>query len=681
MITANIDLDNNPNAYFAAEPAEVCANSLIQRARSFFNTTEENDYLRKLAGMWNFYHGVYNNNMSGGHEIVFAGQQGELVQLPVNHFRNLAQHMLVMVTANRPIMECRAINGDYKSMSQSYLANGILEYYMREKGLEKCFHKATEMAIVMGSGYILADWNATGGEEVEADPNTNEIIYQGQLEFRNLSPLDVVFDGSKDTWEENTWFLVRTYKNKFDLIAKYPELADRIKGLSTKSDASQNKMMIWSNDVTDDVPVFRFYHKSTEAIPGGRYIEFCDSNCIFQDTKLPYRRVPLFRIVPSEYMGTPYGYTPMFDIYPLQEGINSLYSAILTNQNAFAVQNLFVERGSDLNLNSLGEGMNIIEGNKAPIPLQLTSTPKEVFDFLGLMVESAETISGVNSVARGNPESSLKSGTALALVQSMSLQFISGLQQSYVKMIEDVGSAVIEILKDYANSPQLVAIVGKDNRTYMHEFTGSQIQDVSRVVVDVGNPLSRSISGRVQMAEQLLQMNLLKSPEQYFQVIETGRIQNAYQGEIKQSLLIQKENEKLLEGFPVAAVMLDKHRMHIQEHSAVLADPDLRDNAELVANTLNHIQQHINYLRTSDPNLLGLIGEQALPPVPDPNMMPVPEEDQGPDISGGQQPSGNFPSMMGDNSSQPGGFPSMMPSIPSPPEPFSDMAVLAKDTI
>ena len=59
-----------------------------------------------------------------------------------------------MITANRPSMDARAINTDAKSLSQTYLANGILDYYMREKHLEDALKKAVEMAVVMGSGYV-----------------------------------------------------------------------------------------------------------------------------------------------------------------------------------------------------------------------------------------------------------------------------------------------------------------------------------------------------------------------------------------------------------------------------------------------------------------------------------------------------------------------------------------------
>jgi hypothetical protein len=685
---------NKDDIYFAAKSAEDCASVLVRKGDSFYNTLRSNAFLDKLNSMWRAYHGAYGGDVGSGHQINFTGEQGELTTLPVNHFRNLAQHMFVMITSNRPIMESRAVNGDYKSLAQTYLANGILDYYMREKKLEDCIKKATEMAIVLGAGFIKLEWNATAGESYDHDEETGEFVYEGEVEFSNLSPLDVVVDGTKESWN-NDWIMVRTFKNKYDLVAKYPELADKIKGIPSKSQDGSQRLAIFSNDETDDIPVYEFYHRKTESMPDGRYMLFCSAEVVLLDTKMPYRRVPIFRIAPSDIMGTPYGYTPMFDVFPIQEGINSLYSTIMTNQAAFGVQNLWVQRGADINVNNLEGGMNIIEGNSKPEPLNLTATPKEIFDFLEKLIESAETISGVNSVARGNPQASLKSGTALALVQSMALQFISGLQQSYVKLIEDVGTSLIEILKDFAHTPKVIALVGKNNRTYLKEFTGEQISDIARVVVDVGNPLSRTIAGRVQMAEQMLQMQMLKTPEQYFQVIETGRLQNAYQGEIAETLNIQRENEMLLEGTPVMATMLDAHRMHIMEHKSVLADPDLRADAELVTNTLNHIQEHINYLRTTDPGLLQMIGEQPLPPIPVPtttgeNGMPMSPAPAGaPPPEGGQPPpSGQAPMSQSENGMpQPGDqitngqSSARLPNMPNPPPPFDQLPVTPQEMV
>lgn len=671
--------------YFAGMEAEKTASILLRRAQSFYTVMTSNAYIDKLRKMWRAYYGAYANDVGNGHQVSFTGEQGELTILPVNHFRNLASHMLVMVTSSRPTMEARAINTDYKSLAQTYLANGILDYYMREKRLEECLKKAVEMAIILGAGFIKMDWNATAGEAVDVDPDTNEFSYEGEIEFTNLSPLDVVVDGTKEEWD-NEWIMVRSFKNRHNLAAKYPEHADKIKSLPAKVESSIFRLALFTNDETDDIPVYEFYHKRTEAMPDGRYMLFLADDIVLLDTKMPYRHLPVFRISAGDILGTPYGYSPMFDVFPIQEGINSLYSTIMTNNNTFGVQNVFVPEGSNINVNSLEGGMNIITGTAKPEPLNLTETPAETYKFLEMLIQSAETISGVNSVARGNPEASLKSGTALALVQSMALQFVSGLQNSYVKLIEDVGTGLINNLKDFATAPKMVALVGKNNRPYLKEFVGEDLNAISRVIVDLGNPLSRTIAGRVQMAEQMLQMKLIQSPEQYFQVINTGRIESLYEGEMNELLLIKSENEQLLEGQNPIVSPLDQHRLHINEHKAVLADPDLRKDANLVKNTLDHIEAHVNALRNTDPGLLAIINEQPLPPVggsqPNPQGMQSQQPPQG-------SMGGPIPEMM----MQPGGMPqsgdmmmgpsanASLPNLPHPAPPFENVPVMASQVI
>lgn len=526
-------LSTDDSKYFAAQEAKVVANELIQRGKSFFESCETNGYLSTLKKSWLMYNGMEGSiGVSDQHTVRFTGEQGELTSIFVNHFRNIAQHIYVMITANRPTMEAQAINTDYKSLVQTTLASGILDYYMRQKNLENCIKKATEMCIVMGSGYIKLEWNATDGEQYDFDEETGQFNYEGDINFTNLSPFDVIFDGTKETFD-NEWLMTRTYKNKFSLMAKYPELAKEIGALSTKSDRSIYKISFFSNDKTDDIPVYEFFHKRTEALPDGRYILFLENNIILLDTKLPYRTIPVFRIVPNEILGTPYGYTPMFDIYPIQEAINSLYSTILTNQNAFGVQNIFVPRNADMSYQALSGGLNIMEGNEPPVPVNLTSTPKEIFDFLQIMIKAAETISGVNSVARGAPEASLKSGTALALVQSMTLQFISGLQQSYVQLIEDVGTSLINILKDFATTPKIITVVGKNNKSLLKEFTGEDIDSVSRVIVSMGNPLSKCLKkntpvlmndGTTKMVQNIIIGDKLMGPDSKPRtVVDTNR--------------------------------------------------------------------------------------------------------------------------------------------------------------
>jgi hypothetical protein len=673
-----------PNVYFAADTAEHLAATCTAKSQSFYNTLNANYYLDKLVAQWSYYHGEFAGGLSGdSHRVAFTGEMGELAQLPVNHYRNIAEHIINMITANRPVMEARAVNSDYKSLSQTYLANGILDYYMREKKLEGCIKKVTEMAVVLGASYLRMEWNATAGDEYDVDELSGQKVYQGEAEFSVLSPFDVVFDGTQDGWD-NDWLLVRSRKNRYDLIAKYPEHKERLLQIPSINQVMNFKYAVFSNDSTDDVFVYEFFHRKTEALQEGRYTMYVDTDVILMDLPLPYRQIPIFRLAAAEFMGTPYGYSPMFDIYPIQEGINSLYSTILTNQSAFGVQNLFVKHGSDLDINSLEGALNIIMGNEKPEPLQLTATPPEVFNFLEMLIQATETISGVNSVTRGNPEASLKSGTALALVQSMSLQFISGLQNNYVKFVEDIGSGLINILQDYASTKRTVSVVGKSNMYMVKEFDKDDINAISRVVVSVGNPLAKTTAGRVQMAEQLLQMGLITNAKQYFQVINTGDLESMFEGDFKELMNIKRENEFLMDGKgdQVYAIYLDSHKEHIMEHRTLLSDPDLRQNVQLVQSVMKHIQEHVDMLRQVDPDLLLLTNQTPLQNPMDMQMPPpmqgMPEEQSAMPGKGGQasqimqQPNGMpNPSQMIKGQGNPGG--QVLPQTPAPPPPFENL--------
>jgi hypothetical protein len=655
----------NADKYFGADAPEVLVAYLDKRAQDWFQAFTTSDYLDKIKRSWQAYHGIFYEN---SHTISFGGENGELVNMPVNHYGNIAQTTLTMVTGTRPSFQARAINTDLKSQIQTNLANGLLDFYMRDKRLEQDLKKAVEYAIVLGTGFIKMEWNATSGKivdeiepefEYEIDPATGEEkmllddegqpkiksqgfpIYEGDAEFTCLSPLDVVFDTTKET-SKMDWQLCRTFKNKYDLAAKFPEFEDEIKRLQTKSDINHQRLSLCSYDETVDVPVYEFFHRPTESVPYGRYVMYLSPEIILIDDALPYQKLPIFRISYRDILGTPFGYTNMFDLLPLQEEINSLYSTAVTNNHTFGVQNIVSQRDSGLTMTELAGGLNHIEVNdlnQAPRALQLTNTSPETYQLINLLVRDMEVISGMNSVARGNPDpkQNLRSGNALALVQAQALQFISGLQQSYIQLIEDVGTNLILMLQRFATTPRVAEISGISNQTYMREFTGGDLNAVNRVVVDAGNALAQTTAGRVEMATQLIQMGMVKSPEQYMSVINSGKLESLTESQSKQNILVRAENEALLEGRPVVAMLTDDHSLHLREHQAVLADPTLRFDNDLVDRTLAHMQEHINIL--SNPEVANFLMSQGQQPIAPPQMQqqpPQPGQEEAPMPEGGQ---------------------------------------------
>jgi hypothetical protein len=618
------------NMYFAAKPANKVMTVALERAKTFYQSTQRNNWKDKLTDMYRAYYGMFSDGSE--HKIGFTGEQGELVEMPINHFRSIARNMYTMVTENRPAMDVLAVNTDSKSLKQAIIAKGVLEYYLREKKLETALMRAVEHAIVLGVGYVKLEWDTQAGDEYDVDPETGRFNYSGELKFSTPSFYDVVVDGTKESWD-NEWILVRSFQNKHNLAAKYPDLSDKILNQPVKTEDLIYKMSLWSNDMTDDIPVYEFFHKKTPAMPEGRYILACSEELTLIDVPMPYKDLPVYRIVPSEVMGTPYGYSPMFDCFPIQQMINACNGTISTNINAFGVQKIWIKEGSNITDSEIGEGLTVIESEVPPQPIDLVRTSPEVYRFVESLVREMETISGVNSVARGNPQASLESGAALALVQAMAVQFISQLSQSYGRLIEDVGIGVINILKDYSETPKLITLVGKNNEPYLESFVGETIKDINRVRVDIGNAMSRTLAGRMNTADMMLNKGLIKDPSQYFTVLETGRVDTLYEQGNTQNLLVRDENEQLMSGNEVHAIFTDNHLMHINEHAGILSNSSLRKSPELTQIVAAHIQEHIDLLRNTDPQILQLLGQQPLQPSPQDNLPPGPQQggpEQGP---------------------------------------------------
>ena len=651
---------NSSNTYFAADKPEVVIEVLTEKAKNWFSGISDSSYLSKIERSWRAYYGDYYER-DNAHSISFGGESGEIVQLAVNHFRNLAEHIHGMVTSARPALQCRAVNTDKKSLIQAKLGNGLLDYYMREMRLEEVLNTAVEYAIVLGSGYVKLEWNSTRGKVVdyiEPDPSsiydTNEegepldkdgnliepfAIQEGDLEFDIVSPYDIIFDSTKSYFAKNDWVVVRTTKNKYDLAAKYPELASEIKALDTvdKVQKGRSSGPYSKLNETEDIFVYEFFHKRTESMPNGRYMLYVNKEVYMEDAIMPYRNLPVYRITPSNIIGTPYGYTNMFDLLPLQEMLNSMYSTAATNINAFGIQSILSPREAGVEFEQVGNGMqfikyNALNGGGKPEALQLTATSPEVYQMMQLLEKNMETLSGVNSVARGNPEQSLRSGNALALVQAQALQFVNKLENSYVRLMEDVGTGVINLLKDFADVERVVAISGINNTTEMKSFKSDDIKSINRVIVDRGNALMNSTAGRAQVAENLLQMGLITNIEDYLMVLNTGNLNVMTDPKVDNSILIISENEAMIRGEVQQAIWSERHSIHIQKHMEVLNDSELKKDPALVQLVLEHVQEHVNILRTADPAILQMIGEQSLAPAPNPGNMGQQNQPPGPEV-------------------------------------------------
>lgn len=651
------------DTYFANLSGTELASAVYDKVADYRREIERNG---RLYLWWRAYRAYYALSSYNRHEaatIRRGGEQQELHLLKANHYRNLLTHLHVLATQQRPTFECRAVNTDAKSQLQTILGVNVLEYYMREKRLEEHFRRAAEFCLNYGEAFVTLDWDTSKGDSVGAEDD--RLLPAGDITARVYNPLQVARPCRADADTELNWYVITEYVNRYDLAAQHPEHADRIMRFSGDSDPSDifSYGSLGDQDDDDMVPVNYLCHDRTPACPPGRVAKCLGSEVALSESTLDalnFKRSPVYRMAAYNQDGTSFGYTVAFDLLCVQEAIDIMYSTILSNQATFGVQNIWMKPGTNLDARQLGGGLNLLESEEKPEPINLTYTPPEIFKFLQGLEQLGEVLSGVNSVARGQPEASLKSGSALALVASQAVQFSSGLSAAYIKLLEDVGTGVISILQTRATVPRLTVIAGKNNRSYVKEFVGDDLNSINRVVVEVSNPVSRTMAGRIQMAQDLLEARVI-SPQDYIQVVTTGKLEVVIEDEEAEALLIQAENEDLREGRPVIVTAVDMHAQHIKGHKSVFSDPDARRDPVIMQRALAHLQEHINALKETDPALLNVLGQAPIGPgVP-------PQGENAPQVLPNQQ---EQPAPGEQVPAPPGATPEMaaaMPSIPQPP--------------
>jgi len=639
--------------YWASEPDVIKLIGFLSDKVSLF------DRHLDMSGRWLTARDLYYNYFlinETNYTFPTFGADG-FKRLNINHFRAILKHMLSLVTAQRVSPEPIATNTDYRSQAQVNFCKNILRYLGKEKKLDKQFESATEIAIVLGAAYLAREWDASIGEPYTATAGTSatpavapatpdaspvaaapaqagQVQRKGDFKTGVYNWLDVIFDFAQGSYDECQWKILRKYVNRWDLIARFPAYTDQIKSMSVAPEVKRHRLGHIINEQNDDlIPLYTFYHEKSASMADGRMTMFLDSNTCLFDGPIPYKRIPISRISADDQIDSPFAYSVSMDLLPIQKVYNALCSAICTNQAAFGVQNILIPRDAAISLSQLTEGLNAIYYDSAvtqgakPEPLNLLMNKQEVFNWIEYLEKKMGTISGVNDTIQGNPEANLKSGTALAFVATQALTFISPLSRSYNGLIEDTWTGIIDILKEYATTPRMILISGVANKAQAAQFTSKEIADIDRVIVEAGNPLTDTLAGRIQVAQDMLQAGLT-TKEEYLNVLMTGQLEPAYAYENAQVMQLKEENEQLQNGKPVKAMASDNHPLHMREHTVLLNSPEIRDNPDpnnpLSLAVTAHILDHMQQWSQMDPRLGAALGVPPPPPPPQPPQPPAP---------------------------------------------------------
>ena len=374
--------------YFAAQDAESVIERCSREMNSWgMNTFSSGVFSSVVSAYWRNNLAYYSAMIvpdSNNSSLGFGGEQGELVKVTLPVAKTLTKQFVTLITSQRLNFEVLTDNTDASPMQTARIGKAICSGVRKKEELDKKMEHVAERTAVLGASFVSCTWRSDKGYIYSQSPE-GQPLYSGDNHVETHDMFDLIYDWSVENFTDLDWVILKRKKNRYDLIAQYPDMADAIAGVMNAKQSRQsmfNNNSLGEYENEDTIVVHEFYHRPSPALPQGRMLAYCNSDTIFYDDINPYECIPVYELSFEKINKCGLSYAMFSNLLPAQEMLDHSASVQSTNQSAFGVQSLLSPRGSDMNVEQLSSGMNLIhyspltaEGGGEPKPLELPKTP------------------------------------------------------------------------------------------------------------------------------------------------------------------------------------------------------------------------------------------------------------------------------------------------------------------
>lgn len=599
--------------YFAALPASQLAAALldrVKRERDGRGTQGLLDVWRTAyAHMYPATERTQHGSQGSTLRPLLEGEQGQLVRMRMGAARSQAQALHALVGNASMSWETMARSSDASAQNACVLGQRLLEDAWHEQGLEDVSSRWLEQSIGMGWAWAWPEWDETAGQVTsydESDDGKQRLVtFEGDVTLHVLPPWEVVVDYSAPSLDACPWRIAVTWRSRYDVAEAYGRDAEGYCGARYDAllEAQGDDCLRWMRDEhqredSDLVPVIHLLHMPTPALPLGRYVATCGDTVLKAGPLADYYAggMPIVRLALEEQAGTPRGYSRWWDSLGAHQQRDQLISAVVSNNNSLAIQNVATEEGSSVKAERIG-GMQVIEykpGSKPPVAIQLTKSAPETYDLIDRLKAEGQESLGLNDVALGNPERG-GSGASYALLAGAAKEQTGPLQRRYVGAVGRLGLAYLRVLRQHVTEERVLARAGKAARNMFSasSWSGKDLEGVDSVRVSVGNALQQTIAGRAQLADLYAERGWLPGGvADYQQVLDTGRLDAVTDPQRAEYLASESDVEALQRGETPPVHAFHDHPFRARRGAAVLSSPEALADPAVVDAAYAYVAAH-----------------------------------------------------------------------------------------
>lgn len=503
----------------------------------------------------------------------------------INHLADFVTQWVSRLTRYRPAVAIYPARAQQADAEDARIAKNVLDYIWYENRIDEVLQEFARQMKIFGEAYMWILWNPTkgsvhpdwiqaqqSGQKVPVlDSSGNPVLNaDGDPMYMQTAPrvgdLDYivdapwhVFDQPQRNRRDIDWSIRWELQDVDYLRAKYPDLADEINADNEVNDVYTN-YRVDVGRLKQQCVVYHLYHRSTEFLEKGRYIKRI-KNVILENTDLPFEhgKIPYVYMADIDVPDQIRGMSFFQQLFPIQHQINACASLIYKSLVLFAHPKMVIQDGS-CDMQQLLNESTIVSYSGGVPPNLLTQNPvsQELFSYLDKLEQTAEKLSGVFTMSRGEAPSGVRAAKALRVLEEQEDKraYITAIKYNNIGLVENARMSLSVAGTFYDDSDgRLIQIVGSDNAHEVMQFKTANLTKPFHFRIENTTALSQSPAARIDEIVELSQMRFdptgLISREQTIQLLDLTAADQFKDIVTRAIKCAQSENDDFVAGRPV----------------------------------------------------------------------------------------------------------------------------------
>lgn len=426
---------------------------------------------------------------------------GEFIEISYT-FRAL-RFLHAQMSANPPVATPRPESPDPEDQRAARAADQVMKWALRHYEFQEKYDLVALDTLIYGSGFLYTGWNPHIGDILDFDAKTMEVVTEGDMEFRVVSPWDMFIDPTAKRVEDIRYMFEKIvitaeaaksrFPNKWHLFRKRQRYTDRQSVVHSGStvvieprEQDEDRFEIfayWENGLPengflgrhclcfDDGQLltapqpspFRFYvPRSDEERKASRTAGETESN----SDRPAVARLPFHMLTDIDVPGSPWGKSFLEYAGPAQNVLRNLDSAMLDAAKAHGVARLILPAGADVEEDAISNSnVDLIkltkEGAGEPHFISPPGLPAVMGELRANLRSGVDDLAGLNESMFGQ-QSREQSGFSMQYAVNQGSMIRRRVFNKSVRFVESWYNALIGMAVRYWDTPKALKVLGPE---------------------------------------------------------------------------------------------------------------------------------------------------------------------------------------------------------------------------